>query len=107
MSRPDSMQPSDAPRTASRREFVLGASALAIAASPVSRAMKSQGRSRGKVFAYVGSDTGAIDGNANGKGIYLFEMDSAAGNYRSSSLRRRPEIPPGFASTPRKNISTP
>ncbi len=79
MSRPDSMQPSDAPRTASRREFVLGASALAIAASPVSRAMKSQGRSRGKVFAYVGSDTGAIDGNANGKGIYLFEMDSSSG----------------------------
>ena len=79
MSRPDSMQLSDAPRTASRREFVLGASALAIAASPVSRAMKSQGRSRGKVFAYVGSDTGAIDGNANGKGIYLFEMDSSSG----------------------------
>lgn len=79
MSRPDSMQPSDVPRTASRREFVLGASALAIAASPVSRAMKSQGRSRGKVFAYVGSDTGAIDGSANGKGIYLFEMDSSSG----------------------------
>jgi 6-phosphogluconolactonase (cycloisomerase 2 family) len=73
------MQPSDVPRTASRREFVLGASALAIAASPVSRAMKSQGRSRGKVFAYVGSDTGAIDGSANGKGIYLFEMDSSSG----------------------------
>jgi len=79
VSRPDSMQPSDVPRTASRREFVLGASALAIAASPVSRAMKSQGRSRGKVFAYVGSDTGAIDGSANGKGIYLFEMDSSSG----------------------------
>ncbi|HEY5256155.1 MAG TPA: lactonase family protein [Acidobacteriaceae bacterium] len=41
--------------------------------------MKSQGRSRGKVFAYVGSDTGAIDGSANGKGIYLFEMDSSSG----------------------------
>ena len=27
------------------------------------------------MFAYVGSDTSAIDGNANGKGIYLFEMD--------------------------------
>ena len=79
MSRPDSMQLSDVPRTASRREFVLGASAVAIAASPVSRAMKSQGRSRGKVFAYVGSDTGAIDGSANGKGIYLFEMDSSSG----------------------------
>jgi 6-phosphogluconolactonase (cycloisomerase 2 family) len=52
---------------------------VAIAASPVSRAMKSQGRSRGKVFAYVGSDTGAIDGSANGKGIYLFEMDSSSG----------------------------
>lgn len=79
MSRQDSMLASDAIQKPSRREVILGASALAIAYSPVSRALSSQRRSRGKVLAYVGSDTGAIDGNANGKGIYLFEMDSSSG----------------------------
>jgi 6-phosphogluconolactonase len=31
------------------------------------------------MFAYVGTNTSAIDGNANGKGIYLFEVDSTSG----------------------------
>jgi len=79
VSRQDSMLASDSSQKPSRREFVLGASALAIAYSPVSRALNSQRRSRGKVLAYVGSDSGAIDGKANGKGIYLFEMDSSSG----------------------------
>jgi 6-phosphogluconolactonase len=76
----DLMLPSDSSQTPSRRKFIQGASALAVAYSPVSMALKLQGRPRrGKVFAYVGTDTGAIDGKANGKGIYLFEMDSSSG----------------------------
>ena len=31
------------------------------------------------MFAYVGTDTRAIDGKGNGKGIYLFEMDPGSG----------------------------
>jgi 6-phosphogluconolactonase len=74
------MLPSDSTQTPSRRKFIQGASALAIAYSPISRALNIQGRpGRGKLFAYVGTDTGAIDGKANGKGIYLFEMDSSSG----------------------------
>ena len=80
MSRQDLMLPSDSPQNSSRRKFIQGASALAIAYSPISLALNFQGRpNRGKVFAYVGTDTGAIDGKANGKGIYLFEMDSNSG----------------------------
>jgi len=80
VSRQDLMLPSDSPQKPSRRKFIQGASALAIAYSPTSRALNSKGRlGSGKVLAYVGSDTSAIDGKANGKGIYLFEMDSSSG----------------------------
>jgi 6-phosphogluconolactonase (cycloisomerase 2 family) len=74
------MLSSDSTQNPSRRKFIQGASALAVAYSPISRALSSQGRpTGGKVFAYIGTDTGAIDGKANGKGIYLFEMDSSSG----------------------------
>ncbi len=80
MSRQDLMLPSDSPQKPSRRKFIQGASALAIAYSPISKASSFQGRpGTGKVFAYVGTDTSAIDGKANGKGIYLFELDSSSG----------------------------
>ncbi len=80
MSRQDLMLPSDSPRYPSRRRFIGGASALAIAYAPISQALNLQARpSRGKAFAYVGTDTSAIDGKANGKGIYLFELDSSSG----------------------------
>jgi 6-phosphogluconolactonase (cycloisomerase 2 family) len=74
------MLPNDSPQISSRRKFIQGASALAIASSPISHALDIQTRTRkGKVLAYVGTDTGAIDGSANGKGIYLFEMDTNSG----------------------------
>jgi 6-phosphogluconolactonase len=80
VNRQDPMLSTDSTQNPSRRKFIQGASALAVAYSPISMALKRQGRpSRGKVFAYVGTDTGAIDGKANGKGIYLFEMDSSSG----------------------------
>lgn len=80
MSRQNLILPSDSPQKTSRRKFIQSASALAVAYSPISRALSSQRRStQGKVLAYVGTDTSAIDGKANGKGIYLFEMDSNSG----------------------------
>jgi 6-phosphogluconolactonase len=80
VSRPDTTQPSDATQNLSRRKLIQGASALAFAYSPIIHALSVQGSSSGgKVRAYVGTDTGAIDGSANGKGIYLFEMDSSSG----------------------------
>jgi 6-phosphogluconolactonase len=80
VSRPELMQSSESTQSLSRRKFIQAASAAAIAYAPVSRALDAQVRpGGGKIFAYVGTDTGAIDGNANGKGIYLFEMDSSSG----------------------------
>ena len=80
MSRRDSMLPSDSSQSTSRRKFIQGASALALANSQISSALNLQGRPKGgKVFAYVGTDTSAIDGKGNGKGIYLFELDSSSG----------------------------
>jgi 6-phosphogluconolactonase (cycloisomerase 2 family) len=74
------MLASDSSQTPNRRKFIQGAAALGIASSSISRALKSQARSsKGKVLAYVGTDSGAIDGQANGKGIYLFEMDTSSG----------------------------
>jgi 6-phosphogluconolactonase len=81
VSRRDLMLPNASPQIPSRRKFIQGASALAIASSPISHALDIQSRpGKGKVLAYVGSDTGAIDGSANGKGIYLFEMDTNSGH---------------------------
>jgi 6-phosphogluconolactonase len=76
----DSMLPSESPNNPTRRTFIQGASALAIAYSPIASALNVPSRPRGgKVFAYVGTDTSAIDGKANGKGIYLFELDPGSG----------------------------
>ena len=80
MSRQGVMLPSDSSLSHSRRKFIQSASALAIAYSPLSQALNTKVRpGTGKMLAYVGTDTGAIDGKANGKGIYLFEMDSSSG----------------------------
>lgn len=76
----DGMLLSESLKNPTRRELIQGASALAFAYSPIAKALNFQGRpSGGKVFAYVGTDTSAIDGKANGKGIYLFEMDPSSG----------------------------
>ncbi len=87
MSRRNSMLPSDSFQSTSRRKFIQGASALALANSQISSALNLRGRANGgKVFAYVGTDTTAIDGKANGKGIYLFEMDPASGGLSQVKL---------------------
>jgi len=74
------MLPSDSAQSTSRRKFIQCASALALANSQISSALNLKGRRKGdKVFAYVGTDTSAIDGKGNGKGIYLFELDPGSG----------------------------
>lgn len=64
----------------SRRGFIKGAAALSIASSvpAVAQAPKSRPHSN-KTLAYVGCYTGAVGDGSNGKGIYLFEMDSQTG----------------------------
>ena len=94
MSCDDSMLASDVPQAPSRRKFIQGVSALALASSQISSALKVQGRMNGgKVFAYVGTDTSAIDGKGNGKGIYLFEMDSGSGQLSFVKLAAEAKSP--------------
>ena len=45
--------------------------------------------SRPRTLAYVGTDTSPVDGTANGKGIYLFEMDRATGELSRIKLAAR------------------
>jgi 6-phosphogluconolactonase (cycloisomerase 2 family) len=65
---------------ASRRAFLKTSAALCLAYSttkPIQGlALDSGGR---RTLAYVGTDTKPVDGAANGKGIYLFEMNPRTG----------------------------
>lgn len=67
----------------SRRSFLLKGTAFGIAASRLTRGMAADGK---RTFAYVGSDTVPVDGPANGKGIYLFEVDTATGKLKLLKL---------------------
>ena len=94
MSRRDWMLPSDSSQSTSRRKFIQGASALVLANSQISSALNLQGRPKGgKVFAYVGTDTSAIDGKGNGKGIYLFEVDTSSGRLSFIKLAAEAKSP--------------
>ena len=67
-------------RPVPRRTFLKSAAAFAIAHAAVKPAeglaSSMMGRRR---LAYVGTDTKPVDGAANGKGIYLFEMNARTG----------------------------
>ena len=66
--------------TTSRRAFLKTGTALCLAYSTIrpmhGLALESAGR---RILAYVGTDTKPVDGAANGKGIYLFEMNPRTG----------------------------
>lgn len=64
----------------SRRSFLNSAATFAVACGVFpSLEGFTVATKRRRTFAYVGTDTKPVDGTANGKGIYLFEMDSASG----------------------------
>lgn len=64
----------------SRRRFLKGAAAFSIASTVSAVAQGSKGGSyNGKTLAYIGCYTGEVGEGSNGKGIYLFEMDSQTG----------------------------
>ncbi len=60
-------------RLHSRRNFMKGAAACAMAYRAT---MRAQGD---RLLAYVGTDSKPVDGPANGKGIYLYEINQATG----------------------------
>jgi 6-phosphogluconolactonase len=67
----------------SRRSFILVGAAFGVAASQAKRCLAAKGN---RAFAYVGTDTLPVDGPANGKGIYLFEVDTTSGELKLLKL---------------------
>jgi 6-phosphogluconolactonase (cycloisomerase 2 family) len=62
----------------SRRNFIKAAAPVVLGYVGVRRSLAA-GPEHSRVFAYVGSYTNAVDGGANGEGIYRFEMDARTG----------------------------
>jgi 6-phosphogluconolactonase len=69
-----------APGVSSRRNFLMGVSAMAITHSAlVPIPARGDGSRTEKRFAYVGTYTGAVANGGSGQGIYLSEMNSRTG----------------------------
>jgi len=71
----------------SRRNFLKNTAAVALAQSALGGAVSSAATTNnGKLLAYAGTYTSAVDGGANGEGIYLFEMDTHTGELLNRKL---------------------
>jgi len=81
-------------RTHSRRSFLKGTASLAgaLAAGKAASALAAS-PAGGPIHAYVGSYTSAVDGGANGEGIYLLRMDPRTGELSSSTLAAKTRNP--------------
>jgi 6-phosphogluconolactonase len=62
----------------SRRSFIKAMAPLTIGNIGSQRGLAA-GMENSRLFAYVGSYTSAVDGGANGEGIYSFEVDARTG----------------------------
>lgn len=89
----------------SRRDF-LEAAAPALLANVVPASALALASEAGRRLAYVGSYTSAVDGGANGQGIYQFEVDTRSSAFIRRKLVRGFPIPPGLSFTRLENIST-
>ncbi len=89
--------------THSRRSFLKGTASLACALT-VDRATGAVAGSdgSGNIHAYVGSYTSAVDGGANGEGIYLFKMDSRTGELSGRRLAAKTRNPSWICIHPSK-----
>jgi len=65
----------------------MSTAAVALTHSALTPAQKNAGASKsGKLLAYAGTYTSAVDGGANGEGIYLFEVDAHTGELSNRKL---------------------
>lgn len=73
--------------TYSRRTFLKSTAALALTNAAFTAAQSLLALTKnGKLRAYAGAYTSAVDGGANGEGIYLFEMDPHTGELSTARL---------------------
>jgi 6-phosphogluconolactonase len=87
-------------RSSSRRAFLGGLAAVSVApyvGPHLAAAMPTRG---GRALAYVGTDTKPVDGAANGRGIYLFEMDPGTGGLSLIKLAAETDSPSWLALAP-------
>jgi 6-phosphogluconolactonase len=85
----------------SRRAFLKTAGSAGIAHS-VSRKALARAADPGRMFAYVGSYTEAIDGPGNGEGIYRFEVDTRTGAFTGKKLVAKASNPSWIVIHPSK-----
>jgi 6-phosphogluconolactonase len=70
----------------SRRSFLKGTAAFALVPSALAVKSSAITTKNGKLLAYAGTYTSAVDGGANGEGIYLFEVDPRTGRLSEARL---------------------
>lgn len=69
----------------SRRSFLHGVAGFGVSYVAGGVALGSPSPDK-RILAYVGTDTVPVDGPANGKGIYLYEVDTATGELKLLKL---------------------
>jgi 6-phosphogluconolactonase (cycloisomerase 2 family) len=84
--RMDSMTDKIAHQTWSRRNFLMSTAAFALVPSALAAVTPAVISKGGKLLAYAGTYTKAVDGGANGQGIYLFEVDRQTGKLSNPKL---------------------
>jgi 6-phosphogluconolactonase len=87
----------------SRRKFMQGSIAVFLSKSAPGLARKTAAiLKRGKAFAYIGTYTRAVDGGANGRGIYSCEVDAGTGKLSLPKLVAETQNPSWIAIHPSK-----
>ena len=82
------------PQPYSRRNFLKTTAALTFAHSALGNAQSSAPALKtGRVLAYVGTYTSAVDGGSNGEGIYLFDLDARTGELSRRKLAAKTPNP--------------
>jgi 6-phosphogluconolactonase len=87
-------------RSSSRRAFLRGLAAMSVAPYVSAHVAAAEPTKGGKILAYVGTDTKPVDGAANGKGIYLFEMNPVTGGLSLIKLAAETVSPSWLALAP-------
>ncbi len=85
-----------------RRSFLKNAGAAAVAHTVLRGSSLRAQDTAGKLRAYVGTYTTATDGNGNGEGIYLFDVDTQAGALTNRRLVARTPNPSCISIHPSK-----
>jgi 6-phosphogluconolactonase len=87
----------------SRRDFLKNAGAAAVAHSALhATALHAAETNTGKLRAYVGTYTTAMDGSGNGEGIYLFDVDAQTGELSNRRLAAKTPNPSWISIHPSK-----